>query len=167
MPSSACKKHREERRGQDVDQAKRRDLAGSSPAVVSPAAGNRWVEHEDPTLLELVLESDSDDLRGVVLPVLAEEDGAAGARCDGRGESAGLPIGIDEALVRVEELGRPALREGVIERRVQAGQLVVEGRPAPCDVVRLVGAVDGAPRRVRTELLYPAQGLGVRGTHLK
>src|SRR5215470_5470963 len=68
--------------------------------------------------LELVLEGDPEDLGGVVLPVLAEEDGAAAVRRESRSEGTGLLVGIDEALVRVEELGRPILRERVVERRV-------------------------------------------------
>src|SRR5262245_10267682 len=68
--------------------------------------------------LELVLECDPENLGGVVLPVLAEENGAAAVRRESRSEGAGLPVGIDEAFVRVEELGRPTLRERVVERRV-------------------------------------------------
>src|SRR5262249_62163428 len=88
--------------------------------------------------LELVLEGDPEDLGGVVLPVLAEEDGAAAVRCERRGESAGLPVGIDEALVRIEELRRPILRERVVERRIEPGHLVLEPRPSPSAAVRLL-----------------------------
>ena len=65
---------REEHRDKDVGHTDSEDAAASSPTAGSPAASNRWIEHSEAALLELVLESGAKHLGGVVLPVLAEED---------------------------------------------------------------------------------------------